>query len=424
MMLARRGRTRSLWVVVSLLIASRAAAQAPTAAPGFKAEGIRRLDERLARAVEGNEVAGAVALIVRDGRVGYSRAVGMRDREANAAMTPDAIFRIASMTKPITSVAAMILVEDGKLALDDPVAKYIPEFAGPKLLDGKPAGREMTVRHLLTHTSGLTYRFFGGPLGEKYAKDGISDGLVQTEGTIADGARKLAAEPILFPPGTSWNYSLSTDVLGRVVEVASGKPLDSFFRERIFAPLKMKDTAFFLPPGRADRLAVLYQATRPGGPLRRAPGGPIIDGTLVYSADYQYNGPRTYFSGGAGLTSTAGDYARFLLMLLNGGELDGARVLKSETVKAMTTNQITAFPLTIGSIHGDRFGLGLGVVSPAGKDKTPMSVGSYGWGGFFHTIFWVDPEKKVVGVLMTQVYPAATSIQPDFIKAAYEALAD
>ncbi len=409
--------------VVPLLIASNAAAQAPPASAGFSADGLKKLDERLKHGVDHNEYAGAVALLIRDGKVGYSRAVGMRDREAGDRMRTDAIFRIASMTKPITSVAAMILVEDGKLALDDPVAKYIPEFQNMKLLDGKPATHPMTVRHLLTHTAGLSYRFFDGPLKDVYAKAGVSDGLSQTEGVIADGARLLAAQPLLFEPGTSWNYSLATDVLGRVVEVASGTLLDEFFRERIFTPLKMNDTAFFLNAAKVDRLAVLYQSG-PDHTLTRAPEAPIKAGTLVYSSTYHYKGPRTYFSGGAGLTSTASDYARFLQMLLNGGELDGARVLKPETVAMMTSNQITGFPLTLGSIHGDRFGLGFGVVTPAGKSQTPMSPGSYGWGGFFHTIFWVDPEKKLIGVLMTQVFPAATTIQPDFVKAAYEALGD
>ncbi|HEY2159130.1 MAG TPA: serine hydrolase domain-containing protein, partial [Isosphaeraceae bacterium] len=322
-------------VAVSLLTASNAGAQSPPKSGGFTAEGLKKLDERLKQGVEHKEYAGAVALLIRDGKVGYSRAVGMRDRETGDRMRTDAIFRIASMSKPITSVAAMILVEDGKLALDDPVAKYIPEFKDMKLLDGKAATHPMTVRHLLTHTAGLSYRFFGGPLSDLYAKAGVSDGLTQTEGTIADGARLLAAQPLAFEPGTSWQYSLATDVLGRVVEVASGKPLDEFFRERIFAPLKMNDTAFFLDPDKVGRLAVLYQAGE-NHALTRAPERPIKTGTLVYSSTYQYKGPRTYFSGGAGLTSTAGDYARFLQMLLNGGELDGVRVLKPETVKAMT----------------------------------------------------------------------------------------
>ncbi len=418
-MIARR---TSMALVVSLLIASNVLAQSAPKSVGFTAEGLKKLDERLKQGVEGKEYAGAVALLIRDGKVGYSRAVGMRDREAGDRMRTDAIFRIASMSKPITSVAAMILVEEGKLALDDPVAKYIPEFQSMKLLDGKPVTHPITVRHLLTHASGLSYRFFDGPLKDVYARAGVSDGLSQTEGVIADGARLLAAQPLLFEPGTSWSYSLATDVLGRVVEVASGKPLDEFFRERIFTPLKMNDTAFFLDPAKVDRLAVLYAGE--DHTLTRAPETPIKTGTLVYSSSYHYKGPRTYFSGGAGLTSTAGDYARFLQMLLNGGELDGARILKPETVQSMTTNQITGFPLTLGSIHGDRFGLGFGVVTPAGKSQTPMSVGSYGWGGFFHTIFWVDPEKKLIGILMTQVFPAATTIQPDFVKGAYEALGD
>ena len=276
--------------------------RAPPREAGFKTEGIKKLDERLLRAVERNEIAGAVGLVVRDGKVAYFRGVGMRDREANAAMPTDAIFRIASMTKPVTSVAAMILVDDGKLSLDDPVAKYIPEFKDPKLLDGEPAGREITVRHLITHTSGLTYRFMGGPLGELYAKAGVSDGLSQTPGVIADGARLLAAwSRCSSSPGRRGTTASRTDVLGRVVEVASGKPLDVFFRERIFAPLKMDDTAFFPPPEkvRPDR-ATLYQPGPGAFTLRRAPESPITNGdAFVYSASYPYDGLAHLFLGRA-----------------------------------------------------------------------------------------------------------------------------
>jgi CubicO group peptidase (beta-lactamase class C family) len=282
----------------------------------------------------------------------------------------------------------------------------------------------MTVRHLLTHTSGLTYRFFGGEVGNLYAKAGVSDGLTQSEGTNEDNVRKIASQPLLFSPGTNWNYSLSTDVLGRVVEVASGQSLDAFFRVRIFTPLKMVDTGFFLPSEKVGRLATLYEVGA-DKVLRRVGEEPKTVGTLVYSASYQYKGPRSLFSGGAGLTSTVSDYGRFLQMMLNGGTLDGVRILKPETVRAMTSNQTAAFPLTLGQLPVDGFGFGFGVVTPAGKDKTSMSPGSFSWGGFFHTFAWADPEKKLVGVFMTQLYPSGgTTIQTDFVKATYKALAD
>jgi CubicO group peptidase (beta-lactamase class C family) len=429
--LQRLGTFVSAWMV--LLATTTASAQQPvTTAQGFRPDGLSAINARLRGAVDRKEVAGAVALLMRDGKVSVLEAVGQRDE--GVPMTTDTIFRIASMTKPVTSVAALMLIDEGKLALDDPVSKFIPEFKDARVvvpgssekgkLETKPAASEMTVRHLLTHTSGLTYRFFGGEVGNLYAKAGVSDGLTQSEGTNEDNARKIASQPLLFSPGTSWNYSLSTDVLGRVVEVASGQSLDAFFRERILTPLKMVDTAFFLPSEKVGRLATLYEV---GGDkvLRRVGEAPKTVGTLVYSASYHYKGPRSLFSGGAGLTSTASDYGRFLQMLLNGGTLDGARILKPETVRSMTSNQIADFPLTLGQVHGDRFGFGFGVVTPAGKEKVAMSPGSFSWGGFFHTYAWVDPEKKLVGVFMTQLYPSGeTTIQTDFVKATYKALSD
>jgi CubicO group peptidase (beta-lactamase class C family) len=427
----RLGTFLAAWIV--LFAATTATAQQPvTTTAGFRPAGLSALNARLRGAVDRKEMAGAVVLLMRDGKVGVLEAIGQRDE--GVPMTPDTIFRIASMSKPVTSVAALMLIEEGKIALDDPVSKFIPEFKDARVLvpgsaekgklETKPAAAEMTVRHLLTHTSGLTYRFFGGELGNLYAKAGVSDGLTQSEGTNEDNARKIASLPLLFSPGTSWNYSLSTDVLGRVVEVASAQSLDAFFRERIFTPLKMVDTGFFLPSEKTGRLASLYEVGA-DKVLRRVGEEPRTVGTLVYSASYQYKGPRSLFSGGAGLTSTASDYGRFLQMLLNGGELDGVRILKPETVRAMTSNQIADFPLTLGQIHGDRFGFGFGVVTPAGKDKVSMSPGSFSWGGFFHTYAWVDPEKKLVGVFMTQLYPpGGTTIQADFVKASYGALAD
>jgi CubicO group peptidase (beta-lactamase class C family) len=427
----RVGAFLGTWLV--LLAATTARAQQPvTTVGGFRPAGVSALNARLRVAVDRKEIAGAVALLMRDGKVGVLEAVGQRDE--GVPMTTDTIFRIASMTKPITSVAALMLIDEGRLSLDDPVSMFIPEFKDARVvvpgsaekgkLETKPAAGAMTVRHLLTHTSGLTYRFFGGEVGNLYAKAGVSDGLSQSEGSNEDNARKIAAQPLLFSPGSSWNYSLSTDVLGRIVEVASGQSLDAFFRERIFTPLKMVDTRFFLPSEKVGRLAKLYEV---GGDrvLRRVGEEPRTVGTLVYSSSYQYKGPRSLFSGGAGLTSTASDYGRFLQMLLNGGTLDGVRILRPQTVRAMTSNQIGDLPLTLGQNHGDRFGFGVGVVTPAGKDKVAMSPGSFSWGGFFHTYAWVDPEKKLVGVFMTQLYPSGgTPIQADFVKTAYGALAD
>jgi CubicO group peptidase (beta-lactamase class C family) len=429
---------RSLSVVCfGLLCQAPAAAQEPAkalaGAPTLTAEGQKHIDELLAGAVAKKQVAGAVALVGLDGKVVYHKGVGMQDIEAGKYMAPDTIFRIASMSKPVTSVAAMILVEEGKLRPDDPVSRYIPGFKQTQVLvpskekNGEfttaPAEHPVTVHHLLTHTSGITYGFFAPPtLGEYYTKAGVSDGISQTEMTTAENAKRIASVPLLHQPGASWTYGLNTDVLGRVVEVASGQPLEVFCRARIFEPLKMKDTSFYLPPEKLARLAALYNPGKDGQGLVRVGEGLMKDGRLVYSANFQYKGPNTYFSGGAGLVSTAPDYFRFLQMLVNGGELDGARVLKPTTVKTLTTNQIGKFSIGAGP-HGDKFGYGFGVVTDAGKDQDGASVGSFSWGGLFYTYFWADPQKKLVGVLMTQIYPnAQLPLRTDFKKRVYEAL--
>jgi CubicO group peptidase (beta-lactamase class C family) len=427
-----------LFLCVALGLVPAAADELPRVAPeaaGLKAEGLRRLDALLTDAVERKQIAGAVALLARRGKVGYLRAVGMQDVEAGKPMTPDTLFRIASMTKPITSVAALMLVDDGKLRLNDPLSKYVPAFRAPRVLvPGEkdaaggpktvPAEREITIHHLLTHTSGITYGFFGKPvLSELYRKAGVSDGLTQTEGTLEEGVNRLAALPLLNQPGAAWEYGLSTDVLGRVIEVASGKSLDAFFRERIFTPLEMRDTVFFLPPEKKPRLAALYEPG-PDKAIRRTGEEPVTIGPLVYSASYPYRGPRTYFSDGAGLTSTASDYARFLQMLLDGGTGNGVRLLKPETVQLMLRNQIGDLPMGLG-IQGQRFGYGFGIASAAGKDRDAPSVGSFSWGGFFHTMFWADPQKQLLGVLLVQLYPSGNlTLQGDFRKRTYQALAD
>jgi CubicO group peptidase (beta-lactamase class C family) len=398
-------------------------------AAGFKTGGLDRVGEALEREVAAGHIAGGAALVARHGKVVYVATKGMRDAEAKAPMTADTVFRIASMTKPITSTAVMILVDDGKLAVDDPVSKYLPEFKNPKVLaddSTRPAAREITVHDLLTHTSGLTYRFFDKPvLGKLYARAEVSDGLSETPGTIGDNVRRLAALPLLNDPGTAWEYGLSTDVLGRLVEVVSGWTLDQFFRERIFTPLKMNDTYFLLPQDKRPRLAAVYApGSDPKKTARRVSDGPMQAGALVYSATYPVWDESQYYSGGAGLVSTLGDYARFLQMLVNRGELDGTRVLKPETVDRMTKNQVG----NLGGVffeHGDRFGYGFGIVTESGRGVQVASPGSFSWGGIFYTYFWADPKRDLIGVMVTQIYPSDhLTLRQDFQKLVYEALAE
>jgi CubicO group peptidase (beta-lactamase class C family) len=399
---------------------------------GLSPERLQRIHALLQGHVDQKLIAGGVALIARHGKLAYLDSAGVRDREAGKPMTPDTIFRIASMTKPVTSVAVMMLVDEGRIKLDDPLSKYVPEFKSMTVLRRKddgtyervPAEREITVHNLLTHTAGISYGFFGKEhISDLYKKANISDGLTQTEGTIGDNAQRLARLPLLHQPGSTWEYGLNTDVLGRVIEVASGMTLDQFCQKRIFEPLKMPDTHFFLPTEKRDRLAAVYT---PGEDktITRVGDKPVTTGPVTYSASFHYLGPRTYFSGGAGLVSTASDYARFLQMLLNRGELDGVRLLKPETVDQMTRNQIGDLKNAF-SPHGDKFGYGFGVVTEAAKGKDPASAGTYYWGGFFNTLFFVDPEKKMVAVLLTQLYPSNhLKLRDEFKRLVYEALAE
>ncbi|MHB1422094.1 MAG: serine hydrolase domain-containing protein [Gemmataceae bacterium] len=398
---------------------------------GLAADKLERLDALLQAAVDRHQIAGGVALLARHGYIGYLRATGWRDAEARTAMTPHTLFRIGSMTKPITAVAALMLVEDGKLRLDDPLSNYVPEFKEPKALAFgmggltiKPAMREITIHDLLTHTSGLSYRFWNRePLSSLYRNGGISDGLVHPDYASADNVRRLARQPLLFQPGSAWEYSLSTDVLGVVVEIVSGQDLASFFRDRIFGPLRMRDTFFLVPEAKKDRLAALYLLGLDNH-LLRVGAEPVMVGGLAMSATYPCVQDGKYFSGGAGLVSTANDYARFLQMLLNGGELDGARLLQSKTVRRMTSNQIGELKTYLRE-YGDGFGYGVGVQTESGMSGNPASVGSYSWGGVFNTYFWVDPKKELIGILMTQVFEAGClPLRYEFKKRAYECLAD
>jgi CubicO group peptidase (beta-lactamase class C family) len=376
-------------------------------------------------AVKDNRISGAVTLVMRHGKVAWLKAHGYMDKEAGKPMQPDAIFRICSMTKPITSTAVMMLYEEGRFLLSDPISKFIPEFKNPRVLvtppEGEsytiPAKREITIRDLLTHTSGLTYHW-NKDLGPRYREAGISHGLIRDTKTLGENIRALARLPLLFQPGERFEYSLAIDVLGYLVEVVSGVPFDRFLQTRIFEPLKMKDTFFFVPDDKAVRLATAYTWYEGKG-LQPFPAQPLTEGAFVYSADYAYGGPRTLFSGGGGLSSTAGDYSRFCQMILNGGILDGTRLLGRKSVELMSHDQL-------GTRSADSaFGLGFGVSGV----KTPLdelgSPGKFGWGGFFYTQFFIDPKEDMIGIFLGQLHPTGgLNLDQLFEVLAYQAVVD
>ena len=434
--------SRSLTFVACLAIASLPslvlAGDLPSGDPraeGFVPETLERIGPTLAEAVAQKNVAGVVTLIARRGKIVHLATVGRRDVEGGKPMERSTLFRIASMSKPITSAAVMILVDEGRIKLDDPVAKYLPEFrsmavavrsAGPNgdSIPTVPADRPITIHQLLTHTSGLSYRFASKPIiSPLYVEAGVSDGLGETPGTIGDNVKRMARLPLYAQPGSEWEYSLSTDVLGRLVEVVSGRTFDRFLRERLFDPLKMDDTHFVVPKGKRDRLAVLY-TPNDDDTIRPMPNSPVQIGPIVFSSTFPTWDTGTYYSGGAGLTSSITDYARFLQMILNKGELDGVRVLKRETVEAMTRNQIGELSIPPWG-NGDGFGYGFGVVKEANRDKDRAGAGALSWAGFFHTYFWVDVKHEMIAIIMAQIAPARVlHMGSDFKHLTYEALID
>jgi CubicO group peptidase (beta-lactamase class C family) len=372
-----------------------------------------KLDETLRGLVEGRSTPGIAVLILENGRPVYSRSVGVREIGGTAPIGENDMYRLASMTKAVTSVATMILVEQGKISLDDPVSRFLPEFAklqvrGPDGSEG-PANRPPTIRELLTHTSGLSYNFINNPrLIDAYRAARVTDGLDQPEVTMAEAMRRLSSAPLGYQPGTSWEYSLATDVLGAVIEKVTGGSLEAFVIERIAKPLRIESFVFNAPEATRPRFV---QATRPeqvtgalgtgyvaltgpeAVPFPPTKGTANLDPTRAFS-------PTAYNSGGGGMSGTMGDYARFLQMLLNEGELDGARVLRAETVRQMTQN-VTGDMRTLRG-PGWGFTLGFGIVTDPAAAKTRLPAGSYGWGGIYGTQFWVDPANRIVGLVMTQ----------------------
>lgn len=379
---------------------------------GLSSDRLEHLTREIEHNIEEDLLAGCVVLIARHGEVAYLKAGGMQDREAGIPMKENTIFRIASMTKPITSVAVMMLYEEGQFQLSDPISKYIPAFGDARVLadsvDGSestekpatvPADRPITIRHLLTHTSGLDYQW-SATLGEIYVENGITHGLVGDENTLAEDIPKLARLPLRHQPGEQWTYGLSVDVLGYLVEVVSGMPLDEFFRKRIFEPLGMRNTQFHLSPEQESRLAAAYTVGS-DGELQRLGNEPVHgDGALIYSAPYPLQEAHRFLSGGGGLTSTVPDYYRFTQMLLNGGALNGVRLLSPKSIQLMTTDHVGELLETMG------FGLGLGITRSLAEGGELGSAGSFWWGSFWYGTFFIDPAEDMIGISVAQKHPA------------------
>ena len=395
----------------------------PAAGNGFAADRLARIDRVLQQHVDENRIGGAVALVLRDGRPVYEKAFGWSDKEAQRQMSVDTIFRIASQTKALTSVAILALMEEGRLSLTTPVGEFIPGFAKTSVtvkmdtgMATVPARRAITIRDLLTHTAGISYGT-DSTVAALYEAKGLGPAAgfgwytADKDEGICDSMERLASLPFVSQPGDAYVYGYNTDVLGCVVERVSGMPLDRFVAERITIPLGMKDTRFFLPPDERARLATVY-SSGPDGKIVRAPEGARGQGHYV-------EGPRRNFSGGAGLLSTARDYARFLEMIRNGGALDGVRILAPRTVALMTTNQTG----TLRTTPGLGFGLGFETVDRYGAAGL-SSVGAFGWGGAYGSNYKVDPDARLVIVFMLNQIPNRTDLGTRFPTLVYQALVE
>ncbi len=389
--------------------------------PKVSLERLKRIDDVINGYIQDKKLTGAVTLVVKDGQLIQHQGYGFDDIDTKTSMSKDGIFRIASQTKAITSVGIMLLVEEGKILLSDPLYKYIPSFKKPSVLakfnekDSSyttvPAKRDIIIKDLLTHTSGLGYATIGSPsMRAIYAKNNITAGVGEMKANLADAMNRLGKLPLEFQPGERWNYSLSTDVLGRVIEIVSGQDLETFFQKRIFISLGMKDTYFNLPAEKHSRLTTMYTQDT----LGRFSKLPESSGV---TADFP-NKKKTYFSGGGGLSSTAYDYAIFLQMLLNKGTYNGISLLSPRTVEMMTSNQV-------GRLWGDgAFGLGFGINTVANAGDY-ANVGTFSWGGAFATAYWADPKENLIYLLMTQQLPSSPAweeMKEKFKVAVYQSL--
>ena len=405
----------------------------PTAL-GFSPARLDQLHALASAYVDAGKLAGTVMLVARRGEIAHFSAYGQRDVESGTPMELDTIVRIYSMTKPITTVAAMMLFEDGHFLLDTPVREFIPAFGEVQVCVGMrkegpvlaPPARPVTIKDLMTHTAGLSYGWYEDTPVDRMYQDAK---LYDVEGGLAERVDALAQLPLCFHPGTGWRYSFATDVLGRVVEVCSGQTLDTFFADHIFAPLGMTDTFFQVPADKQPRLASLYSAYEsfnPGGAGAIDSDGPAVH-CIDRADDSTYCRPPKAFSGGGGLAGTTHDYFRFSQMLLSGGVLDGHRLLGRKTVDLMLMNHLPAqlMPFGVGDepSYGHGFGLGGSVVVDVAATGLPGSVGAWGWGGAASTTFWIDPVEELVGIFMTQFMPSSYyPVRLEFRRAVYQAL--
>jgi CubicO group peptidase (beta-lactamase class C family) len=380
---------------------------AQPSAAGMMPIKLNKIDRLLQDAVDSGWTNASVGLVIRNGSIAYYKSFGYDDIELKKPMQKDAIFRIASQTKAITSVAVMMLFEGGRFLLDDPISKYIPAFKNPTVLNQfnekdttyttVPAKREITIRDLLSHTSGIAYAQIGnGNMNAIYHKNGIICGLGLETKLLSDVMNKLGTLPLLHQPGEKFTYGLNVDVLGYLVEVVSGMSLDEFFHQRIFETLGMKDTYFYLPNEKQYRLANVYLFSA-AGKLEKSPGYFLVNSEKLM--DYP-KAKGTYFSGGAGLSSTIMDYAVFLQMLLNEGTYNGKRILSRNTIRMMTMNQVGDLKVDDGPY---KFGLGFEIVTHNASGILPLLEGSFYWGGYFATTYWVDPKEKIIGLLYKQL---------------------
>lgn len=375
----------------------------PAAKPedaGFSSERLARIDKMVEEYIGKSQIPGAVVILVRHGKIAYHKAYGYSNVENKTVLKKDDIFRIASQSKAITSLAVMMLWEEGKFLLDDPISMYIPEFKNPTVLKTfnpkdssyttEPAKGEVTIRHLLTHSSGIDYAAIGSDEFKAiYAKAGVPSGIGNNDQVLGDKIKILGKLPLKHQPGEKWTYGLNSDVLGYLVEVLSGMPFDQFLKKRIFDPIGMKDTYFYLPKEKYTRLVELYAGGK-DGKITKPERRPYDNVNVNYPAT-----EGKYFSGGAGLSSTVEDYAKFLQLFLNKGEFNGVRLISRKTVELMLTDQ---------HVTGTHFGLGFGLETPENDYQSVYSLGSFSWGGAFNTHYWADPKEDLVGLIFTNIY--------------------
>ena len=405
-------------------------ADAVPASGGFSAARLARLDSGMSEWVRRQWINGAVALIARKGEIVFDKAYGYNNVDTKEPLDKNGIFRIASQTKAVTTVAVMMLWEEGKFSLDDPVSKFIPSFAHERVLETFnagdttyttiPAKRPVTIRDLLTHTSGIGYPAIGtAEENAIYAKYKITGGVGVRDQKLSDVMNRLGSLPLFFQPGEQWKYGLGHDVLGYLVEIWSGMSLEDFFAKRIFQPLGMKDTYFNMPQEKGTRLVNFFLQDSTGVIKKQ-------DAVFGGALDMNYPLERTdYFSGGGGLSSTIYDYAIFLQMLLNGGEYSGVRMLARNTVRMMTMNQIGNLSVNIGDSKDNKFGFGFAVVTESGSSLTPSQAGTYAWGGVFSTTYWVDPKEDMVVLLYEQMWgPHVLDTHKLFHTLVYQAIND